>query len=57
MINRKGTAYVEYFILAGAMAVAAAVLWQNGSYQGATAALEGEFDTQMKAIKGSVPVD
>ncbi len=52
----RGTAYVEYFILAAAMTVAAVWLWNDGKYQGAVSALQGTFDDQMTKIKGSVPI-
>ena len=56
--DERGSAYVEYFLTAAAMAAAA--MWffgwpdHPGSYQGVRDTLNGQFNTQMSAIAGSV---
>lgn len=50
----KGSAYVEYFLAAAAMAAAAMWFFQDGNYQGVRGTLDGTFTTQMRAIAGPV---
>ena len=50
----RGSAFVEYFIAAVAMAAAAMWLWQGGNFQGIRPILEGTFNSQMSDIAGSV---
>ena len=44
--QRGSTAYVEYFLLAAAMGLAATWLWDDGNLRGATAEFQTEVDRQ-----------
>lgn len=52
--GRRGSAYVEYFIAAAAVAAASIWLFQGGDYQGIRATIEGPFDAMMADIAGPV---
>jgi len=44
VINRKGTIYVEYFVLATAAALAALWLWDGGNFHGLVSDMQDEFN-------------
>jgi hypothetical protein len=52
--TKRGSAYIEYFVAAAAMAGAAMWLYQGGNFQGVRGTLKGAFDWQMGSIAGPV---
>ncbi len=53
-LRRRGSAYVEYFIAAVAMTLAALWLYNAGDFQNVQGSLQGTLDTQMDQIRGPV---
>lgn len=54
--SRRGTSYIEYFVVAAAMAAAAVFFWDGGNYRNADATLQAQFTSNMATIKGAVTV-
>ena len=55
--SRRGSSYVEYVVVATAMAAAAMALWDGGNFWGARQELIDRHDIQMDQIAGSVAPD
>ena len=53
----KGSSYIEYIVVATAMAAAAMALWDGGNFRGARQELINRHDIQMDRIAGSVAPD
>jgi hypothetical protein len=50
--NRRGNAYLEYFLAAMAMSVAAVWLWSGGSYRGLRGTLQGGLEAAQAEVGG-----
>ena len=54
--NRRGTSYVEYFLAAGAIAVAAMAIFSRIE-QGDTGAVGREYERQLRELAGPLSAD
>ena len=57
MRSCRGSSYIEYVIVATAMAAAAMALWDGGNFLGGKQALIDQSKAQMNRIAGTVPPD
>lgn len=56
LLNRKGSAYVEYFVAAAAFATAALWFYDGGDYRGVRAQYQGGVETQLDSLSGTVRI-
>ncbi len=48
--NRRGNSFIEYFILAGAVAIAAMMFFGGGNFSGIKGSVQSSFTSMMNQI-------